>query len=257
MSRRGGSPGLGAVALIALLATAVGLALASAMLTLPVALGWRDAPVVTLVALAQGLAWWWWRRRERGLVRTALRLMAAHQALALWAVADLAALVLLWVQGTASWARIGPAWDWVAAYAAARAALLALSVTWRVASRDTLRSRATAARGARLALLGAALSAPVWTHLAASSPAWQDALVGGLLALLALAAYSPAGAARETWVGLAGLLASPAVAIGGSAFLLGTPALPLAAALALSTLLPALGLAALALPAALPRTAQD
>ncbi len=257
MSRRGGSPGLGAVALIALLATAVGLALASAMLTLPVALGWRDAPVVTLVALAQGLAWWWWRR-ERGLVRAALRLMAAHQALALWAVADLAALVLLWVQGTVSWARIGPAWDWVAAYAAARAALLALSVTWRVASRDTLRSRATAARGARLALLGAALSAPVWTHLAASSPGWQNALVGGLLALLALAACSPAGAAqRETWVGLAGLLASPAVAIGGSAFLLGTPALPLAAALALSTLLPALGLAALALPAALPRTAQD
>ena len=256
MSRRGGSPGLGAVALIALLATAVGLALASAMLTLPVALGWRDAPVVTLVALAQGLAWWWWRR-ERGLVRAALRLMAAHQALALWAVADLAALVLLWVQGTVSWARIGPAWDWVAAYAAARAALLALSVTWRVASRDTLRSRATAARGARLALLGAALSAPVWTHLAASSPGWQNALVGGLLALLALAAYSPAGAARETWVGLAGLLASPAVAIGGSAFLLGAPALPLAAALALSMLLPALGLAALALPAALPRPAQD
>ena len=249
------SPGLGAVALIALLATAAGLALASAVLTSPVAFDQRDAPILVAVALVQALAWWWSRRRERGLGRAALRLAAQHKSLTLWLAADVAALAVLWSQETARWSRTAPAWDTVAAYVAVRAALLALFVlarTRRSAGREGLPGRTVAARAARWVWIGAALAAPAWTHLIAAWAvwaAWQCAVVGGLLALLALAFWASPGAARETWVGLAGLAASPAWALGGCALVLASPVLPLAAPLALSALLPALGLATLATPA--------
>ncbi len=249
------SPGLGAVALIALLATAAGLALASAVLTSPVAFDRRDAPILVAVALVQALAWWWSQRRERGLGRAALRLAARHKSLALWVVADVAALAVLWSQDTARWSRTAPVWDTVAAYAAVRAALLALFVLARTrqgTGREGLPGRPVVARAARWVLIGAALAAPAWTHLVAAWAAWaawQCAVVGGLLAILALAFRACPGAARETWVGLASLAASPALALGGCALVLASPALPLAAPIALSALLPALGLATLATPA--------
>ncbi len=252
------SPGLGAVTLIALLATAAGLALAGAVLTSPVALDRRDAPAVLVVTLSQGLAWWWSRRRQRGLVRAAWRLAVEHRSLALWLAADVALIIVLWGEDTARWSRAAPVWDTVAAYVGARAALLTLFVLGRSlrGARSAGPPGRTAARGARWALVGVALAAPAWTPLAGPWPAWQRAVAGGLLALLALAACASAGAARETWVGLAGLLASPAFALAGCALLLASPALPLTAPLALSALLPALGLATLASPAvlALPET---
>lgn len=266
MSGRGASPGLGAVLLIAVLATAGGLALASAVLTLPEPLDRSHAAVIGFVVLSQGLAWWWSRRRQRGFFHAALRLAAQHPALALWAAADLAALALLWGQGTARWSQVAPVWNGVAAYVAARAALLALGVTIGLARRAAPRGRAVegggggggrGGSGVRLTVLGAALAAPALAALAGALPAWQNAVAGGLLALLALAACASSDAARQTWVGLAALLASPALALGGSALLLGSPTLPLAAPLALSALLPALGLAALATPAALTPADRD
>ena len=254
MTGRGASPGLGAVALIALLATAAGLALAGAVLTLPVAFDRRDAPALVLVALSQALAWWWSRRRQRGLVRSAFRLAAEHRGLALWLAADVALLAVLWGGDTVRWSRAAPAWDAVAAYVAARAALLALlalGMTLRGERRGGIPGRTAGARGARWALVAVALAAPAWTQLVGPGAAWLSAVTGGLLALLALTACALPGAARETWVGLAGLLASPSFALAGCALVLASPVLPLTAPLALSALLPALGLATLATPVVL------
>ena len=126
MNETRSSPGLGAVTLIAALSTVAGLALADAVLTLPVPLDRSRAAVVAFVVLCQGLVWWWSRHRRHGLAAAAARLASDHQGLTLWALADVAFVVLLWAQETARWARVAPVWDAVAAYVTVRAALLAL-----------------------------------------------------------------------------------------------------------------------------------
>ncbi len=251
MSGRSASPALGAVALIAALAAAAGLALANALLTLPVSYTRRHGPLVALVVVAQALAWWWTRRRQHALASALLLLFRRQKALAFWAGADVAGLALLWGRGTAGWSRVALVWELVAAYVAARGALLALGVTVRIARRTGVPGHTAGARGVRLLLLVAALAAPALAPLAKASPLWQTAVAGGLLALLALAVCARAGETRDTWVGLAALVACPALALGGSALLLGGAVLPLAAPLALTALLLALGLATLATPAAL------
>lgn len=251
------SPALGAVALVAALAGAVGLTLANAILSLPLSLTWRHIPVVALVVVAQGLAWWWTRRRQRAIARALVLLVRGNMGLALWAGADLVVLAGVWGRGTVDWSRVAPAWDLVAAYVAVRGALLALGVTIRIVGPAGLVAHTAAARGVRLLTLGGALLAPALVPLAKASPLWQSAVTGGLLALLALGLCARAGEARDTWVGLAGVVAGPALALGGSALLLGAEALPLAAPLALTALLPALGLATLATPAALAPPSPD
>ena len=251
-----------------LLATAGGLALASAVLTLPGRSTAATPPSSASSSSARALAWWWSRRRQRGFFRAALRLAAQHQALALWAAADLAALALLWGQGTARWSRVAPVWNGVAAYVAARAALLALGVTIGLARRAAPRGRGSSGgrrgggarrggSGVRLTLLGAALAAPAWRPSPARCPPGRTPWSAACSHSSRSPPVASSDAARQTWVGLAALLASPALALGGSALLLGSPTLPLAAPLALTALLPALGLATLATPAALTPADRD
>lgn len=249
MSSRETFPGLAAVELIAALAGAVGLALAAALLVAPGSFGWRHVPVLAAVVGIQGLAWWWVRRPSDGRAHSALALVAANNRLTLWAAAELVALVLLWGRGTASWSRVDAAWTLVAAYATARAALLALGIAFHGALRSGVPGRTSAARGVRLAVLGAALAAPVLAPLTGRGVAgWQGTALAGALALVALAAWARDASNRNRWVGLAVLVASPGLALAGCTWLVGAPALPLAAPVALTTLLPALGLASLAAP---------
>jgi hypothetical protein len=254
VSERGATPRLGAVTLIAALSAAVGLALAHALLVLPVALTSRRVPVLASVVVVQALAWWWTRRRPGAGVAALVRLAAAHRLLTLWAAVDLLALAFLWLRGSATWSAVSPAWQMVAAYGSARAALLALGIALHIGGPSGIPGRSATARGLRLTMVGTALGAPALMPIVIASPSWQLAVVSGAFALAALAACARQPEIRDRWVGLAGVLGSPALALGGSALWLGEAALPLAAPLALTSLLPALGLATLAMPVALARS---
>lgn len=264
-----GSPGLGAVALIAALAAVFGLVVAHSLLTLPVELTARGALVLGWVIAGQALAWYWLRGRERPIVAAAWRLVAAHPGLALWTAADGVGLVVVWLQRTAGWSRIAPVWETVAIYGGVRAALLALLIVGLLLRRSestpasgstasaahpglgtsAARTRRRRRHPQRALLLAAALAAPALLPLVGLRPDWQNAVAAGLLALIGLAVAAPAGPALDGWFGLALLLVWPAAALASTTLALGETGLPLTSPIALSCLLPALGLATLAAPA--------
>ncbi len=245
------APGAGATVAIAALSTLVGLALSSAVLTTPVQLDGNRRAVIAVVVACQALLWWWLRRRAHGVLAALVRLARERPALALWSGVELVGLGLLWFGWTPGGSRAMPVWSWVGGYFSARAALTALGIAGQVAGRSGAGSGSSRTRAVRLVLLGAALAAPAALPLSGARPTWLNAVAGGWLTLGALAAAARDGAARDTWLGLAAVLASPALALGGSALLVGAPTLPLAAPIALTALAPALGLAGLACPAVL------
>ncbi len=243
------APGLGATVAIAALSAIAGLALASAVLATPARLDGNRWAVIAVVVVCQALLWWWLRRRAEGVLVALIRLVRERPALAVWSLVELVGLVLLWFGSAADGSRALPVWSWVASYLSARAALTVLGAARHVARASGAASGSSRARAARLVLFAAALTAPATLPLAGARPTWLDAVAGGWLTLAALAAAARDGAARDTWLGLAAVLASPALALAGSALLVGEPTLPLAAPIALTALAPALGLAGLACPA--------
>jgi hypothetical protein len=235
------------------LAGLAGVAVSNAVLRL--GRSWRrdDVLVVLLVVAAQALLWWWVHSRDRPLWDAAALLARRHPLLVAWMVAELALLAALWTLGPA-----GAPWRMLAAYGQARAAALALAalaLAWK-GKRWSL-----AAGLPRGLMLGAALAAPALGAFLDASPLWQIACAGGVLSLTAAAlSVTPGGAGeglRRTWLGLAGVVAWPAAALGLAGLFLGGISLTWAGPIALTSLLPALGLATVAVRAAADTTDPD
>jgi len=197
--------------------------------------------------LAQTLAWRLTRNVAalRSTIRRALR---ARLVAALWLALDLGFVGAVWANGVVRIDRVSSLWGAVAVYATARAALLALAI-WALWRRRQSRTRVA---GATLAVALFWPAAGAWALPMMAG--WERAVVGAGLALAALLACRlPDGesanpAELRVQRELPQLVAVAALTLVAGSWVAGAPPLAVAAPVALTSALAAIGLAGLLLP---------